>query len=79
MDGWDWSYGHYPRCMDTWMWVVLWALVIGVVAFFLVRERLSGKNRIKFDADAPRGQADAEARVRRETHGPNTGGLGGGF
>lgn len=62
--------------MDTWAWVVIAAVaVLTLVAVGVLRERRAGKNRINFDPNAPRGQADSEFRTRE---GPG-GTFGGGF
>ena len=56
--------------MPTIVWVLLWAVVIGAIAFFAIREMRSGRKQPpefdRFQHDAVR-----EAGINQDTRGPN--------
>jgi hypothetical protein len=56
--------------MPSWLWILLWLLVIAVVAFFAVREMRSGR-RGPSDVDRDQHAAVREARANFDGRGPN--------
>ena len=63
--------------MPTYAWILIWAVVLGTVAFLALRERRAGR-RMTADVDRLQFDAQKEAGVRSDLRGPNTfGGFGG--
>jgi hypothetical protein len=60
--------------MSTLVWIIVWAVIIGVVAYFLVRERLSGRKGPD-DFDRTQHEAVGESTMNSQTHGPGTTGI----
>ena len=56
--------------MPTYVWFVIWAVVILTVAAFYVRERRSGRTGVT-DFDRHDHDAVREAGIRADMHGPN--------
>jgi hypothetical protein len=63
--------------MPTFVWILIWAVVLAVVAFLAIRERRAGR-RVTADADRMQHEAVREAGVRADIQGPNSsfGGFG---
>jgi len=63
--------------MPTYVWLIIWAVVIATVAAFYVRERRSGRKEV-LDFDRHRHEAVRDAGVRADVRGPNaqSGGFG---
>ncbi len=63
--------------MPTYVWILIWAVAITIVAVLAVRERRAGR-RVTADVDRLQHGAHREAGVRADLRGPNTfGGFGG--
>ena len=60
--------------MSTIVWIVVWAVILGTVAFFLIRERLSGRKGPD-DFDRSRHEAVGESTMKSQTQGPGTAGI----
>jgi hypothetical protein len=56
--------------MPTPVWILIWVTVMALLAFFVVRERRSGR-RGPQDVDRLRHTATSEAEMNREGRGPN--------
>ena len=57
--------------MPTMAWILLWAVVLATVAFFVVREIRSGR-RGPDEFDRLDSEAAREASLNRDIRGPNT-------
>ncbi len=60
--------------MSTVVWIVVWAVILGTVAFFLVRELRSGRKG-PGDFDRTRHEAVQQSSMHQQTHGPGTTGI----
>ena len=60
--------------MSTAVWILVWAVILGTVAFFLVRERRLGRKQPD-DFDRTRHEAVGESTMRSQTHGPGATGI----
>lgn len=58
--------------MPTIVWILLWAVVLGLLAFFVVREVRSGR-RGPAEVDRLKNPAVREAELNRDARGPNGG------
>lgn len=64
--------------MPTIVWILVWVVVIGTVAFFAVREIRSGRKQ-PAEFDRYQHEAVRDAAMNYQAHGPNSiGPLGGG-
>jgi hypothetical protein len=63
--------------MSTIVWIVVWALILGTLAFFLIRERRSGRKG-PGDFDRTRHEAVGDSTSRSQMQGPGTAGMIGG-
>lgn len=63
--------------MSTLVWILIWVAVVATVAFFVVRERRSGRKG-PGDFDRTRHEAVQQSSMHAQTHGPGTAGMMGG-
>ncbi len=56
--------------MSTAVWILVWAVILGTIAFFLVRERRSGRTG-PGDFDRTQHEAVRESTVKSQIAGPN--------
>jgi hypothetical protein len=63
--------------MSTIVWIAVWVLILGTVAFFLIRERRSGRKG-PGDFDRTRHEAVGESTARSQINGPGSAGMIGG-
>lgn len=62
--------------MPAYVWILIWAVLIGGVALLAIREIRSGR-KITADVDRMKHEAAREAGIRADTRGP--GAASGGF
>lgn len=56
--------------MPTIVWILIWVVVLGTIAFFAVREIRSGRKQ-PAEFDRFQHQAVREAGINQDTRGPN--------